>query len=248
MSKLHEVLAVESAAKKTAQALMRESVATFKNKENLFAGAHRHLEMFEEADKVQNTDDVNQLDSTVDENLNYIIPHISNYINVGLAKDKTNQVARADITVGGRLIAADIPATTLLGLETKLADIRDVYAMIPTLEPSIRWEEDVNERDGVYRATHEVQTFKTKKDLEFRVAYDATPQHPAQIRELENTVNTGMYTTTRQSGKLSAKDKARRLENIDRLIRAVKEARMRANCAETVQGDLGDPIFDFING
>ena len=248
MGKLHELLAVEDSLKRTAKRLMDESMNTFRNKENLFTGNHRHLEMLQENDKLQNTDDHNELDTTVDENLLYVIPHMTKYIDIGLQKDLTNQQAVADIVVDGKTLATKVPATTLLGLETKLAGVRELFNSIPTLEPSIRWVEDASERPGVFRAANDVTTFKTKKDVEFRVAYEATVEHAAQIVQIENTVNTGIYTTTRQSGKVTPHTKARRLERIDTLLQAVKQARMRANSQEIIKGRLGGEIFKFING
>ena len=247
MEKLHEILAVEKSLEVVAKKLSAETARTFE-KDNLFLGFVKSLEMFTEENAKLNTTDVQSLETTVDENINYIVKPLAKYWDNVLAKDLTNQQARADVVVDGAVLVEDVPATFLLGMETKLNELRKVYEHIPTLAPGIKWIPDVsNAKAGVFMTSDDIVSFKTQKESGFAVAYEATKEHPAQVSKEEKIVSVGKYSTVRYSGMLTPVEKARRLENIDTLIGAVKKARMRANSIEVVRDDVGRVLLDFIN-
>lgn len=245
MGKLHEVIAVESSLNKAATKLADESKKTL-GKENLFSGSLRKLTLFDTSLEQLNTEERVHLTSTVDENLEYLVNPISDYWDAVLQKDLTNQAAVADIILAGTVIASNIPATFLLGLETKLGELRKVYEAIHTLPPGVNWVLDTQEKAGVYKSTDNV-TYKTEKDMEFKIMAEATKEHPAQVAQLAKTNNVGRYDTTRWSGLLTPLEKAMRLQRIDQLLIAVKKARQRANNTEVVVDTIGRRLFEFIN-
>jgi len=245
-AKLHEVLAVESTLGKAADKLIAESKATL-NKENLFIGSQRDLTMFDAEQQHLNTTDSVKLTTTVDDNLDYLVGPISRYWDAVLQKDRTNQQAVADIEIDGTKIAENVPATFLLGLETKLGEIRKLYDNIHTLAPGHDWQLDAEAGKGVFKAEMPV-TFKTEKDVEFRIVVEADEHHPAQIRELGRTNNVGKYDTIRWCGLLTPLEKAQRISRIDKLLLAVKQARQRANNTELVAGQIGKDLLNYING
>ena len=237
MSKLHEILAVESSLEKAAKKLRIETIKTL-GKENLFKGHVKRLEMFSEEDKLSETEESKVLDTTVGENLNYLFPIIAKHWDTVLRKDLTNQVALADIVLqDGTVMASGLPATFLLGLETKLGDIRAMLEAIPTLAPGINWVKDELERTGIYKDSDETVTFKTKNDIEFRIASPATKEHAAQVVQLQNTKNVGKYVTNVTCGMVSPLEKAQKLQRLDEVLASVKKARMRANNVELVKHD-----------
>lgn len=246
MTKLHEILAVEGTKEKVVNKLLKESLHTL-NKETLFSGAVRKLEMFREEDKNSENTDYQELTTTVDENLEYLIKPISEWLDVVFTKEKTNQEARADLVVNGQTLGTNIPATFLLGLETKLVKIREVYEAIPTLLPGTKWIPDNQNRNGVFIAAHDTVQMKSKKDPEFRVVVEATPHHPAQVEKVDRTLDVGRYVTTLYSGRMTPLEKANRLTRIDELLSAVKSARMRANNVNIITDNIGNTLLDFIN-
>jgi len=248
-AKLHEVLAVESSLEKTARKLSEESVRTL-GKENLFKGTTKRLEMFNDQDKNLETSEHQELVTTVDENLEYLMNSVANYWNNVLVKERTNQEATADVVLpNGTVLAEKLPATFLLGLETKLGNLRKVYEAIPTLAPGIKWVPDEMNRAGIFRNDNDSVTFKTKKDIEFKIAYDATPEHPAQVVQLDNTLNVGKYITSAICGMLTPLDKANRITRVDEVQQAVKQARMRANNHIVVKTEkVGEQMLKYING
>lgn len=245
MGKLHELLAVESSLEKTTRKLCDESKRTL-DKENLFAGQTRRLEMLDVEQSAYNMKDTQELTSTVDENLNYTFAELAKYWDVVYQKDLGNQKALGNIVVNGRELAADIPATTLLGLESKLVKVREVLEKAHTLAPGIKWIPDTQERAGVWVAAEDQIQFKTEKETEFKIAAPATKEHPAQVRELSRTRNTGKFTTTKQSGLLTPLEKAERIQRVDTLINAVKRARNRANDVEVENNKIGAALIGYI--
>lgn len=248
MSKLHELLAVESALEKAAMKLVKESVHTLE-KETLFSGQSRRLEMFRVEDKNSETTEHQELTTTVDENLGYLEKPLAKWFDAVLQKEQTNQVAKASVVLeDGTILMVDVPATYLLGMEKKIQLIRSLYEHIPTLTPGTKWEQDTQNRDGVFRAADDVVQMKTRKDPEFRIAYEATEHHPAQIVQVDRVLDIGKYITTNYSGKMTPLEKAKRLERIDIVLRAVKKARMKANNVTVVKGNVGMDILRYING
>ena len=136
--KLHETLAVETELGNIDKKLRAESINTFK-KESLFQGQIRNLIMKADDQQHNNTTERQELTTTVDENLEYIFPHIARHWDVVAQKDATNQAATGDIIINGQTILAGLPSTTLLGLETKLSELRKVFEAIPTLAPGVSW-------------------------------------------------------------------------------------------------------------
>lgn len=248
MTKLHELLAVESSLEKTGYLLVEESKRNF-GKENLFTGEVKDLIMFNDEDSHLETRDVRILESTVMENISYTTAALADYFDVVLQKDAANQAAKADLELeDGTILARDLPATFLLGLETKLNKLRELYNGIPTLEPGIDWVKDELERPGVYKTNNGIITFRTKKDTEFKVAYPATDKHPAQVHAIDVTVNVGKFVTMKFSGKMSSLDKANILSRLDSLIKAVKRARSRANeQVVDTKKKVGADIFNYIH-
>jgi len=245
-AELHQVLAVESTLNKAADKLIRESEATL-GKENLFTGMLREMTMFDAEQKHLDTVEEVKLMTTVDQNLQYLVGPISRYWDAVLQKDRTNQSAVAPIIINGEQLTPDLPATFLLGLETKLGELRKLYDKIHTLAPGADWELDADKGDGIYKAKLPVQ-FKTEKDIEFRIVVEADEHHPAQIRELGRTLNIGKYETIKWCGLLTPLEKAERLQRIDTLLLAVKKARQRANSTELVAGEVGKVLLNYING
>lgn len=245
-TKLYEVLAVESTKEKVANKLLKESLHTM-NKETLFKGGTRKLEMFRDEDKNSETVEHQELTTTVDENLDYLVNPLSDWLNVVLTKDIGNQIAKADLVVEGKVLLSDVPATFLLGLESKLNKFREVYEAIPTLAPGTKWIEDTQDRPGVFIAANDAVQMKTRKDPEFRVVYEATDKHPADVRQVERVLDIGRFVATLRSGMMTPLEKANRLKRLDQLLAAVKVARMQANSVEVVTTQECRNILTFIN-
>lgn len=246
MTKLHEILAVEKTTQAAAKKLLDESLRTL-GKSSLFKGQTRKLDHFSDDDKIQDTVEVQALTTTVRENLEYLKTPWGKWIDVVHSKDVSNMEAKADLLVDGKTIAKDLPASFLLGLESKLADLRNVFMHIPTLAPAIDWVEDPSAgKKGVYRDSNPTQTIKEVKDKEHRIVAPATDRHIAQVAAVDVNRAVGRYTINSQSGMMSPHEKAEILTRLDALLQGVKKARARANDAKVGKSDVGEKLFSFI--
>lgn len=246
-AKLHEILAVEKSVESVAKKLKDESLRTF-NKDNLFIGQVKEYRPFDESQAHLATSDSIKMETTVDENIDYTANAIAKYWDVVLQKDATNQKAKADIVVDGKVLAENVPVTFLLGLETKLGNLRDLYTSIPTLAPGYNWiKDEANEKAGVFKMAEPAKQFKSEKTIDYKVIVEPTQHQKAEIREVSKTDYIGEYSVIKWCGMYTPHDKARKLENLDKLLVAVRKARMRANDQKIEKRTIGNTLFDFIN-
>ena len=170
---------------------------------------------------------------------------LTELIDIEATVDATNAVACADITVDGTVIAAKIPATTLLFLEKQMQLFRSDLKNIPELDPAESWTLD--NALGVFVAPVQ-ETTRSKKVQKPIVMYPATPEHPAQTQMTIEDVTIGHWRLTKQSGAMRKTDKATLLEKADKLLDAVKAAREQANTQEVVKMEVGSKLFSFLLG
>lgn len=246
-SQLHEVLAVEGDLEATWKKVLKEATDTFEKRAAHFTEGTRRVEMNDENRSHENVSETSPMVETVLGKLKYIRGHGTRYFNAFAAKERTNQTAASDIVVDGNTLLEAVPATALLGLEKRLASLRDVYSRIPTLDPGIKWQEDPAAENGVYVCSEDEVRFKTEKTIHSKVLYEATKEHPAQIEKWAQDTPVGRIVITRRCSMLSPADKSKYLGRIDTLIRAVKKARQRANKAEVIKTDLAAALFNFIH-
>ena len=247
MSKLHELLAVEGDLEGTYKKVLQESQTQFEKHPERYFGQQQRVEMFD-ADAPVEADIHKQMDDTVMDKIEYTVGHIVRYLDAVLQKERTNQEATADIVVDGITIATSVPATFLLGLETKLKAIRQVYEAIPTLQPGIKWEPDESQGKGVFRRVHPDEKFRTKKVRKNHVLAEPTKEHPAQVEVYTEDEKVGRVITDTWCGMISPAEKSAILGRLDKLTRAVKKARQKANTAEVTKVTIGKELFEFING
>lgn len=227
-----------------------ECASTFTKKANHFLGYHKWLEMFDENRKQeeQGATEHKELVDTVNGKLQHVWKYFSKYIDTVAKKERTNQTAKADIVVNGEVLVADVPATMLLGLETRLKVMRQLYDEIPTLQPGVDWVKDPDRGKGVYKAANRVTANKTEKETRHKVLVEPTEHHPAQIDKWVENVAVGVYKTENWTSMVSPATKSMWIENLDTLIRAVKKARQRANNADVVPLPMGRALMNFIHG
>jgi hypothetical protein len=245
--KMHELLAVESTIAGNYNRDMVETQKAF-SKPELFTKLVKVVKHFEEAMSHLDTVETVDMATTVKDRLEWFGAIAAKYLDVQLQKDKTNQSAKADLIVEGTVIATAVPATTLLMLETKLQDIRKVIEQAPTLPAGIEWLPATSEAPGRYVNKDDAKTFKTSKKTQAVVLYEATKEHPAQVKEVTVDHPVAEILAKRFSGATTAADKAAKLGRLDSLLQAAKTARQKANTAEADASKFGDDIVSFILG
>jgi hypothetical protein len=243
-AQLHQLLPAETDLQAKLKKIFSETVGVFGKKER-FSGHTRRLKMFDEARAAEETVEVQEITTTVRDKLRYVGTHAIQYWDAFYQKERTNQDARADIVVEGQVIASDIPATALLGFETRLRDLRDVYQTVPTLAPGIKWVPV--EGSDTFRSDTPDDRMKTEKSLKFEIVTGATKEHKAQYEKWSADAAIGKYSTEYTSGMITPERKHQLLDRIEKLIIAVKQARQRANSTEVVSVKIGQAFYDSIN-
>ena len=243
---LHELLAAEPELASAASKILSETRAVFKTGGHIFRGSTTSYAPFSVDEAHLAAEENEPVASTVEARLKYTARMVAKYWDAVLQKETTNQSARADLVVQGATIAQDVPATMLLGLETKLRQFRDAISNMPTLDNKTEWVPEPSLGAHMSRAVHPEEKFRTRKVTKPVVLYEATEHHPANVIQAVEDIHIGKITKKLFSGEVTSARKADVLERTDMLIRAAKKARQRANKEAIVKGKIGAEVFKFI--
>ena len=165
--------------------------------------------------------------------------------NLCATQEKSNTKAKASVKVDEQEILTDVPVGTLLFLEKQLVEVQTFISKIPVLDIDQEWDYDSNR--GCY-ATQPKQTAKTKKITKPVVLYEATKEHPAQVKEVSEDIVEGTWTLINFSGALPQDQINEMLRRVDKLLKAVMIAREEANSTEIEEQKIAEPIFKYIFG
>ena len=251
MTKLHELLAVETSLAQTANRVQKEATKVLGTKETIFAGMTKAHQLFDEANQhFTQATEIKEVQSTVFEQLDFVGNELARYWDVGLQKEEANQRAKADIVIGDNVIAADVPSIILLGMEKKLESLLSLYNALPTLDASRAWiADETYAKPHVFVTKNATERQHSITGWEWKEVSAATKEHKAQIEKVEKTEVVGKYTVNDFSGAITSLDKAEKIQRLTALIRATKKARQRANGID-VHTDLrfGAALINYING
>lgn len=242
MSELHQILAVEGDLKNRAQEALANARGLF-GTDALVGQTRRYRPLEEDGEPLPAED--KELAVTVSGILEDVRAHYGAWLDVAIQKEFTNQTTAADVLVDGKAVFTAVPAPALLNLEGKLLELRGVFAATPVTDPSESWE--WNAARGVWISEPHT-TFRTNKVPKSFVAYEATKEHPAQVQVYNEDIRVGEWTTIKTSGAISPTEKRALLDRIDKLIKAVKQARQKANNAEVVDVNMASSLFAYIYG
>ena len=241
--KLFQLIVTEPEKKGAYEKMMSETRHVFKG-QDLFLGL---VKMY--TPKNENGDPLpeerKEVVTTVNGRLSWGNHSVTELLDYELSRDLTNMQAKADIVVDGVTLAKGVPATNLLSLEKRLRELRDVYDQIPTLDLSKPWKQ--HEGNPGLWVWGPVEQYRTAKKTVPVIMAPATDKHPAQVKDVVEDVTIGTFRTTIFSGAVHPGTKAQWLGRIDKLITAVKDARMRANDVPVVEGAVGSSIMTYIH-
>lgn len=241
-TKLNQIIAIEKGVKSRAAQVVNENYKLLQKPE-LFNGFDKKYQpKDEDGEKLPNENKFVQYNGqTV---IQLLQKSMSELFEVTARKDWTNMVANADVVVDGKILIAAAPVTFLLFLEKNLTDIRTFISTLPTLDPAEDWTVDQN--SGLYK-TSPVGTHRTKKVQKPLVLFPATPEHPAQTQLVTEDIIAGFWSTVKLSGAVAKPQVASYLERLEKLLKAVKEAREEANMTiEVTSPDVGSAVFGWI--
>lgn len=254
MSQLHELLAAEKTATNTRDQMTKDTENKFAKGENYFTGFTKTLKMLGDATSNDAIEAAARQDkalpTTVVATLDYYLNKVwARTEDVLFQKNLTNTTALADLEFRGAVIAQGVPVDELMGLETRLSELRKLATQIPTLDASREWESDASAAQaGTWKSVNPQITTKTEKKVTPVILYPATDKHPAQIEKVTEDVPVGTFTLNVISGATTAIQKANVLAVLDDLIIEVKKARTRANSVDVKVAQIGSTITSLIMG
>ncbi len=158
-------------------------------------------------------------------------------------QDWTNVEAKADLDVDGVVLLSDVPVTYLLFLEKQIEDLKTFVSALPTQDVTEEWSQDTS-RDCYISAPK--LTTKTKKIAKPVVLYEATPQHPAQVKEVSEDVVEGTWTAIKFTSALPPAEIRQTLARIQKLEKAIIKAREGANQVEVVKKETTSAILGYV--
>lgn len=242
MAKLNQIIAIEKGTKSRTYADIGEFHKLLQ-KPPLFDGFVKEYKPLDSEGKALPKDQ-----KRVQHNVKTVLLTVENlsceYFRVVARKDWTNCIAKADVSVDGKVLLKDVPVTFLLFLEKQLNDIRSIAVVLPVLDEAEDWSYDPN--SGHYKTTA-TMSHRTEKLQRPIVLYDATPEHPAQTQLITEDVLAGYWHLVKFSGAMQKPQKDILIANIDKLIVAVKEAREAANGSDEVEvPEIGETIFEYL--
>jgi hypothetical protein len=238
---LHQVVAVRKDRKGKIDAEITAR-GSENRKADLFKGLVRRY-VAKDADGDVQPDERNRVQRTAEDALAFYRKAYTELFTLEATVDTANTHAVADVKVEGKVFLTGVPATHLLYLEKKLAELSKLIEEMPVLDGGQEWKWD--EALGLFR-TEPIKKLHMKKVQRAIVKYDATPEHPAQTEMISEDVSVGTWDTVHQSGAMLPGAKAKLLERFVALLSAVKAARAEANTIDAPPVDTAGPLFRYL--
>lgn len=228
MSKLHELLAVEGNLEQQADKVRGDLISTFEKKRHLFEEKRTVFQSNVEGEgaKVESQSDIQ---STVEKELGWLGGIMAKSLDASYQVAEANTVARADVILDddeGTVLLKGMPATALLELEKRIAEVHQLVSAAPTLDPAKGFVADGQRGEGIWKA-REVVKDRTKKIQKVVVKYAATREHPAQTEMVGEDAVVGRIQEQEWSALITPAMKAEMIGRAESLVRAVRAARAR---------------------
>lgn len=244
MARLCQVIAIEKGAKSENTSVVSDLYKKIQ-KPDLFNGFSKNYRKANEEGEDLPPEN-KKIVTTVPEVLEQLRTSNEDYWAIAARKEYSNCNAKANIIVDGQVLAEGVPVTYLLFLEKQLTDLRTFIGKLPVLDNNEDWREDVN--SGLYK-TDAISTHRTKKSQKPIVLYPATEQHPAQTEMITEDILAGYWDMVKMSGAMPIPARNKMSDRVNKLLRAVKEAREAANgLDETITGSVEKSLLGFVFG
>ncbi len=245
LPKLHELLAVRPSLKVQAAKVLTDLANTFEKKRHHFTAKIKTFTPLGD-DSPAKTEEELTLQTSVTKELAWLAPYLAKSIDAHYHIAVGNMAAQADILLDdGSVLAANVPASTLLELETFIDELRGFAEKIPTLDPALGFTPDATREAGVY-VSRLIEKTRHQQQKRALVMYPATDKHPAQTQLIDEAVPVGTIREREWSSMLTPVAKGDILDRIEGLSRAIKTARAKANEAEVDTGKkIGDALISY---
>lgn len=170
---------------------------------------------------------------------------LAELFDVAASRDWANCQAVSDIVLDGKVLVQAVPATYLLFLEKQLQHIRAVVNSLPVLDPAETWT--IDPTDGLWK-TAPTEAVRTQKVPRAIVMTPTTKEHPGTSQLIADDIVVGSYETVKFSGALPPAQKELLLYRVERLQKAVKFAREKANLVDAPVVEVGEKLLGYLFG
>jgi len=248
MAKVHELLAVQGNLTGQANKKRADLMETFEKKRHLFEETRKTFMPSGEEGGAATVEEQKDIQTTVANEIEWLVKSVAKAVDVAYQVDLANTEAKADVvTEDGVMLLKAVPATTLLQLEKRVAEWKDLIMTIPTLDPAKGFQPDAARGKGYYRA-RDVQKTRTKKVNDVITLAPPTDKHPAQVQLVQVDKPIGTILEQEWSSRITPATKADLLDRVETLYRAVTKARSKANehAIETNDKKIGAELLDFV--
>ena len=243
MAKLNQIVALVNGVKGRVQKQMNEVYHKLQ-KGDLFSGLERNYQHKIDGESETLPSEKKRVQYTAKQAVEDARKAMAELLNVVATQDVNNCGAIADLVVGDRVVANNVPVTHLLFLEKQLVDLNTFVGKIPTLSLDEEWHEDEH-NPGLFRG-HPYTTLRQKKVRKNHEIAPATEHHPAQVEVFTEDVTIGEWNNVKFSGAIPANQKLAMLERVRNLQDAVKVAREEANQVEVTPQHTGDKLLKYV--
>ena len=241
--RLNQVLAVEKGEKGRAESHLKIGYRNCQKPE-FFDGFSKSYAPFV-ADDIDHPTEAKNVQLRAMDVLGETKTTLASLFDVTLTKDMANCTAKANVVVDGEIILENIPAVNLLFIEKQLLKVQAIFMAVPTLDQAVKWNFD--EPTQLHRS-EEVKTLRTKKVQKALQLLPQTEHQQGMAEMIVEDVQVGTYTQVRLSGALPVATKKAMVERLDKLVKAVKQAREQANMVEAPQQHAGAKLFTYLIG
>lgn len=247
MSKLNELLSVEADLRSQAESCLKDLKNTFEKKRHHFTEKVVTFKSSVEGtpDKIESQ---LSLQTTVSKELEWIGEKLGKALDGGHQIDAANTQAKADIVLeDGKTLLSGIPATSLLRLEHRIKELRDLIHTIPTLDPAQGFAADPARGAGIFKA-REIEKIRTQKVQKHVIVVQPTKEHPAQVALVSEDIPVGQIHEQEWSSLITVAEKGDMLDRVEDLLRAIKKAKSRANDVDVdvKQNKIGSAVLNFV--
>jgi hypothetical protein len=241
--KLHQIVAIEADIRNQSTKDLTDQYHKIQKADALIGLYHEYQPVREDGEKFDA--ERRALQVRLPEVLEEVQRIMIKQVDIVATRDIANTAAKADIVLDdGTVLAMGLPSPFLLWLEKKLDDLHAVATKLPTLPADTEWE--WNKEQYCFKNKHEVKTTKTSKIQEPLVLYQATDKHPAQTQLITRDQTIGHWNKNTYHGALPVAEVKAFKERVEKLQKAVKLARERANQVEAPEQNVGANILNYI--
>ncbi|MCA9406861.1 MAG: hypothetical protein KC684_09995 [Candidatus Omnitrophica bacterium] len=247
---MHQILAVLKDTKNKSSAVVKDLTDAF-SKRARYEGIRIQTE-WTDAERAVKPAEIKEVQYTVDEEFKWIVPIIAQAIDTEVTKNEGNMVSdvTAELVIGGKVIGK-FGAVTLMDLEKRVRELRELFGKIPVLDQSHDWIPDDQSGRNILVTKHQQVADVTDKVPTSFTTETTTGKDGGKteknVREfLDKKV--GFKTTTRYAGMYTPAQQSAILSRLDETLMAIQAATTLANRGEVEQKHVGEVLLNYILG